>query len=270
MLERTDLIAALDAVGVRRGGVLLVQSDLLQIGPVAGISRRDDILRFYYDALREVLGPEGTLVVLTAYEDYARHGLSFDRRHSPSLSGVFSEFVRTQQGAVRSCHPIVSLTAVGPAAEELCGGAHASGFGWDSPWGRLHRVDAGLLSLGHGARFDGMTFLHYLEACFGVPYQYIKVFDYPVLDDGVPVSDTVTMHVRYLDFDVEYDQSMFKQRMVARGRAVLHPLGRGALLHTTASQACEELALALRENPYALLAAPPKFRRGEIPYDVKV
>lgn len=269
MLTHRELVDGLRAAGVQAGDTMLVQSNLRRFGTVDAPRSRDGILEFYVQALQAALGADGTLVVLTAYEDYARHGLPFDRQTSPSLSGALSEYVRTRPGAVRSQHPVLSLTALGPRAGELCGGHHFEGFGYDSPWGRLHRMNGRLLTLGYGIVPDGMTFMHYLENLYGVPYQYTKVFDYPVLDGGREVEGCFTMPVRYLDFDIDYDQRRLKRGMVERGLATLTRCGRGELFCTTCDAVVAHGMEAFSADRYVMLVQPPAFRRGEIPYDMR-
>ena len=56
-LSRDRLAAQLSDIGVERGGVLLVHASMRSLGPVDGGART------VADALRDALGPEGTLVV---------------------------------------------------------------------------------------------------------------------------------------------------------------------------------------------------------------
>ncbi|HJX87879.1 MAG TPA: AAC(3) family N-acetyltransferase, partial [Gemmatimonadales bacterium] len=56
-LSRDRLAAQLSDLGVERGGVLLVHASMRSLGPVDGGARA------MADALRDALGPEGTLVV---------------------------------------------------------------------------------------------------------------------------------------------------------------------------------------------------------------
>lgn len=261
-----ELIMTLRTAGLSEGHVVLVQSNLIRCGPIEA-QGREATLRFYLDGIRKVLGNSGTLVVLTSFEDYARFGTPFDRISSPSQSGALSEFVRILPDAVRSMHPIVSLTAVGPLAHTICSGPHFDGFGIRSPWTRLVDVDARVLTLGYGVAPDGMTFLHYLENLYGVPYQYTKVFDFPVRDSGKLVEGQFTLSVRYLDFGIENDQTRVKQALVKSGYATLLPIGRGELLLTNCRDVLSLGGTMLDQDRYALLKAPPIFRRGEIPFD---
>jgi aminoglycoside 3-N-acetyltransferase len=267
-LSFKELTAALLKAGLGAGDTALLHSDLSTMGLVEGARDREGVLEFYFNAFLEVLGPSGTLTMCTSFEDYGRYGSPFDLEQSPSRLGALSEYLRTRPNAVRSLHPIVSLTAFGARAEEICGGCHNDGFGYDSPWGRLHRADAKLLTLGMGRYPEmGLTFLHYIEHAFGVPYQYTKIFNAPVTRGGKLVSGPFTMSVRYLDFGITYDTNRFKNELLSAGRAKLIPVGADAVFCTTASHAMEFAVERLRENRYYFLKEAPRFRAGEIPMD---
>jgi len=169
---------------------------------------------------------------------------------------------------VRSLHPIVSVTAVGLAAENICGGAHFDGFGYDSPWGRLHRANAKLMTLGMGQYPEmGLTFLHYIEHAYGVPYQYTKIYTTPVIAGGQPAIGPFTMSVRYLDYGITYDTNPFKLDLIERGQARLVELNGNSVFCTTAHQAMDFAVEQLRRNRYYFLNTRPHFRSGEIPMD---
>jgi aminoglycoside 3-N-acetyltransferase len=265
-LDRDELVAALRAGGLTRGDLVHVQSDLRSLGPIDTGPDRESMLSFYLDAFREVIGEEGTLTVCTSFEDYGRYGVPFVREESPSRLGVFSEYVRTRPGAVRSLHPIISVTGIGPMAEEICGGAHYDGFGHDSPWARLARANAKFMGLGSRIRHS-LTFTHYLEKLYGVPYQYTKVFTAPVISNGREVPGPFTMSVRYLDFSIEYDVSSFERELLRQNAAVEVTVGRFMLQVASADDILRVGVDALRSDRYFFLARPPRFRAGEYPAD---
>jgi aminoglycoside N3'-acetyltransferase len=269
VLDHDSLCRALREMGLKEGDLVHVQSDLRRPGPVAvDASERQAIVEFYFRAFQEVLGPEGTLCVHTPFEDYARFGTPFHRESSPSRGGAFSEYLRRRAGAIRSRHPIVSLCALGPLAETICNGNHQSGFGYDSPWGQLHRHNAFLLALGMGVEQDGGTsFLHYVEALYGVPHLYTKIYDTPVYDRGRRLRGPFTMAVRYLDFSVVHDSLRLRRRLVDTGAMQEQPLGRGRMMGGRASDIFDAAVAAFREDPYCILERPPCFRSGEIPMD---
>ncbi|MFE4859543.1 aminoglycoside N(3)-acetyltransferase [Streptomyces sp. NPDC056670] len=169
-----DLGGQLRALGVREGGILLVHASLRDTG------LRSAVL---LDALRTVLGPEGTLVVpaftpensdtspahLALVRDapdpvaFRAAMPPFDPDHTPSPgTGRLAERVRTTGGAVRSDHPQTSFAALGARAAELMKG-HALDchFGPESPLAKLVAADAQVLLVNVG--FAVCSAFHHAE-----------------------------------------------------------------------------------------------------------
>lgn len=263
-----DIVDALTAAGLRAGDAVIVHSDITAIGATEAGWDREAVLELYLRAFRRVLGDDGTLCVCTSFEDYGRYGTPFVWEESPSRLGAFSEFIRTRPGAVRSLHPIVSVTSLGGRAFDISGGPHFDGFGHASPWGRLHYMDAMVMTLGMLQYPEmGLTFIHYIEQLHGVPYQYNKVYAAPVIKDGRPVSGPFTMSVRYLDYGITYDTNKFKLRALERGVARQVELGGNGIFAARAAALVEEGMRTLSADRYFFLKSPPTFRPGELPMD---
>ena len=170
-----SLAADLLALGVRPGSVLLVHTSVSALGWVCGGVQAVAL------ALREALGPDGTLVVPThtngnsdpaewrnppvpeAWWPVIRTEMpAYDPAVTPSLLGALPNVVRTAPGASRSAHPQYSFAALGPRAEEITAGHElASGLGERSPLARVHDLDGDVLLLGAG--HDGNTSMHLAE-----------------------------------------------------------------------------------------------------------
>ncbi len=161
VLKAGAIRAALRRAGVRRGATLMVHSSLSRFGYVEGGPAT--VVR----ALRDVLGPRGTLVVPT-------HSVSvlgappYDPRTSPATTGAIPEYFRKQPGVLRSPHPTHSVAALGPRAAELTA-AHRpdltpmsrAGF-----WGRLCDVAGDVLLL---CPIRSATIFHVGEAWLDLP-----------------------------------------------------------------------------------------------------
>jgi len=267
-LTLSGLTETLRQAGLEAGDVLLLHSDVAALGPTEAGFDRETVLAFYLKAFMTVLTEKGTLCACTSFEDYGRYAVPFVRETSPSRLGAFSEYLRTRPGTVRSTHPIVSVAAYGARAEELCGSPHYDGFGYDSPWGRLHRANAKIMSIGMGDYPEtGLTFLHYIEHSYGVPYQYTKIYSTPVYADGRQLDGPFTMSVRYLDFGVTYDNRKFQKLLLDKGLGREAQVGRNSLFSTTCEAMMSEAIACLRTDRYYFLASPPRFRPGVIPMD---
>jgi len=155
-----QLVEQLKALGAREGGVLLVHTSFRAVRPVEGGPLG------LIGALRQALGPEGTLVMpaMTSGDTV------FDPRSNPTQGmGITAELFWRQPGVLRSTHPGSSFAAEGPLAERICQPQPLSPpHGPDSPVGRVHHLGGQVLLL--GVTHSESTTLHLAEAIARVPY----------------------------------------------------------------------------------------------------
>jgi aminoglycoside 3-N-acetyltransferase len=181
---RASLAGELRSLGLATGDSVLVHSSLRAVGRVAGGAAT------VAAALRDVIAPDGTIVVLTATADnsgtsrthlartrnmsaaerrrYREAMPAYDPATTPSTGmGVLAEHIRTSSGARRSAHPQTSFAAAGPkAARFIDDHAPDCHYGENSPLARLYDADARVLLLGVG--YDSCTAFHLAE------YRYSK------------------------------------------------------------------------------------------------
>jgi len=172
----SSLAADLTRLGIRPGMTLVVHSSLSSLGWVCGGPVT------VIDALEQVLGPEGTLVVPThtahlsdpaewlappvpgSWHDIIRTEMpAFDAAITPTRGmGAIPECFRPQPGVFRSNHPHDSFAARGPLAEHITS-AHQLDFGLgeSSPLARVYEQDGYVLLLGVGHARN--TSLHLAE-----------------------------------------------------------------------------------------------------------
>lgn len=174
--SRAEIARQLRALGVRRGGVLLVHSSFRAVRPVEGGPLG------LVDALRAALGPTGTLVMPAWGDD---EETPFDPMETPVAEelGVVARTFARLAGVWRSDHPH-AFAAAGPLAPRITADPlpippHAPA----SPVGRVLELDGQVLLLGVG--HDANTTLHLAEVLAGVPYRVPQ--HVTVLRDGLPV-----------------------------------------------------------------------------------
>jgi len=170
-LSRAVVRDQLHALGVQPGGVLLVHTSFRAVRPVDGGPQG------LIDALRDALGPDGTLVMpsWTGSDDEP-----FDPATTPASPdlGIVAETFRGQPDVTRSNHAF-ACAAIGPhAAAITTGPLPLPPHRRESPVGRVHDLDGQVLLL--GVDHDADTTLHLAELLAAVPYRvpkYITVFE---------------------------------------------------------------------------------------------
>lgn len=255
-VEPTDVPLALRAIGIGPGEVAFIHSDISRIGWMAGSRTRMEVLQAYHDAIFDVIGPDGTIATLSCTESYARENLPYNHETSRSEQGSFSEFIRSMPNAVRSMHPLFSVSAVGRLAVRLCADdISPTGFGYDSPFHRLRETDAWIICMGVDLR--AMTFVHHIEQTYGVPYGYTKEWAVPVARSGETVTQRFFAFVRYLDAGVSYDFSRLQDELLKLGLARSARIGYGSVLGVRAQDVFDLGMRRLKEDPFYFLEAPP-------------
>jgi aminoglycoside N3'-acetyltransferase len=175
-LAQAQVTAQLETLGVERGGVLLVHTSYRAVRPVEGGPQG------LIQALRDALGPQGTLVMPSWGSD---DDSPFDPKGSPAAAdlGVVAQTFWRLPGVRRSAH-LFAFAAVGPEADRIVADPlplppHIP----ESPVGRVHELDGQVLLL--GVNHDANTTLHLAELVARVPYRVRK--HCTVLQNGRPV-----------------------------------------------------------------------------------
>jgi aminoglycoside 3-N-acetyltransferase-4 len=161
-VSRAEVVDQLRELGVEDGGVLLVHTSFRATRPV----ERGPI--GLIEALRDALGPKGTLVMPSWSGDDDDPFDSLTTPAPPSLGVVADTFWRLP-GVLRSNHS-QAFAAAGPEAARVTSDPlplppHIP----ESPVGRVRDLDGQVLLLGVG--HDADTTLHLAELLAGVPYR---------------------------------------------------------------------------------------------------
>jgi aminoglycoside 3-N-acetyltransferase len=229
----SSLTADLVRLGVRPGATLLVHRSVKALGYVPGGTVA------VAQALRDAVGPDGTLVVPTQTgENSDPAGWSrppvpeawwpviraetpaFDPALTPGRHmGALTEQLRTWPGALRSDHPTTSFAAVGARAAEVVA-VHDldSQCGERSPLATLERLGAQVLLL--GATFGSCTAFHLAE--YRVPGAAARTS----LSASVRTADGGRRWTTWQDLDVDdEDFDRIGEALVASGAVSSGPVG---------------------------------------------
>jgi aminoglycoside 3-N-acetyltransferase len=193
-MDKSDFITQrrlesdLHEIGLASADAVLVHASIRSVGRVLG--GPDTII----DAIRAVLGPEGTLLAYTDWQleedaleiaELRDDIPPFDPERSRSCRdyGTWAELVRTVPGSRRSGNPGASMAAIGGRADWFTAN-HALdyGYGPDSPLGKLVAAKGKVLML--GAPLDTMTLLHHAEQIADFPNKRVISYEVPIVRDG--------------------------------------------------------------------------------------
>ena len=197
--SRADLVRGLREIGVEPGGTIFFQVCLALPGRPESIESDREICELLNGALRDVLGPNGTILAPAYTFSFCRQQV-FDPDETPTLAGpwntftAFPEYLRRLPGAIRSRDPIFSTAGIGPRAAELLTGLPAVCLGEDSVHARLRRVGGKICILGVGL-YEAI-FRHYVESVSRVPWRFDKLFTGRIRENGAERKEGWIYNVR--------------------------------------------------------------------------
>lgn len=215
----TQLVSALQAVGVHAGQTLMLHTSVKAVGPV--MNGPNAILQ----AVLDVLTPDGTLMMYVGWQDMPdfidiprEHHAFYYENHPPfdpataravRDNSVLAEFLRTWPGAHRSANPEASMVAVGGRAAEITRD-HALNYGYgnQSPLAKLVAMGGSVLML--GAPLNTITLLHHAEYLARMRHKNIVYYPCPMLRDGR--TEWVTLE----DYDTSEPHDNYGLRLIAR------------------------------------------------------
>jgi len=248
--SRGDIVKALEAVGVCSGDAIFVHSNIGFFGRLEGASGPDAYYAVFKEAIFEVLGEAGTIVVPTFSYSFC-HGERFDKAETASTMGFFSEAVRTDTGAMRSNDPNFSVAAIGRNAKYLTADAPEHSFGPDGFFGRFLEIKGKFCNF----NFDsGSTFFHYVERTLNVPYRYNKGFKGTLVENGRDVEKTFYHYVFDPAKKNHYPCFTKFDRLAKRlGVAKTANLGRGQIVLVPARDTFDLIAQQMKSEPNFLI-----------------
>jgi aminoglycoside 3-N-acetyltransferase len=243
--SRAELSELLRALGLRAGDRAFVHAFSASLGLV------ECGLAGMHAAFRDVLGPDGTLVV-PAFTSSYRRGEVYDVAASRSFNGAFSEYVRRIPGAARSLDPLFSFAAEGAEAQMLLQRPGPNCFGQGSGYEVLFA--AGVKFVGLGIHWDqGYSFMMHLEREAGVPYRFEKAYEGVTrLGDGNEIHDRAIHFQRDEALSVRRNRTPLGRALVDEGIATERTWH--GIVHRcmAAGPVAERVVAALRADPWCM------------------
>lgn len=256
---RAELADAIHRVGIAEGDLVFVHAWLERLGTPEGAHTPEAGYALVLDALRDVVGESGTIVVPTYTFSFCRQE-DFDVAETPTAGGPWSpsagflEWFRRLPGARRSRDPIHSVAALGPRAGALVADVAPTCFGEGSVFHRLRELGGKICLL--GLPLEEATFRHHTEEMVGVPFRYRKLFTGRIRDGAEERKTGWVYYVRILAENGAPDARRLEARARAEGICRSAAVGGGEVLGVEARAYHELTARALAEDPWFTARGP--------------
>lgn len=229
-----DVKAGLAELGLKKGDVVLVHSDLRSLGKARELVKLPNCgADLIIDAFIETVGGEGLVIFPTftkAFEDkkFGPSGQIYDPAETPSRVGSVTDIAWRRPNAKRSLQPTHPVCAIGDRAEEFVKAPEdQSTFDRRGPWGRMYDWDGVICWFGTDNRTS--TTVHVLEDWMRLPYM-AECYAMIKGSNGEPVRQLVTQSpAGPRDFYKENSHSaqlldasgIIKRKQIGRGTASL-------------------------------------------------
>lgn len=258
---REALRHILKQLGVTAGDRIMLAIDMSKIPLPAysasltheGFRERERLwCQFVLDALLDNLTPSGTLLVPSFSYTCSQAKSKYISETTPSENGPFTNFVRMQPKAIRSLHPIFSLTGIGHDAVSLLSNIGSAAFGATSPFARFNKHQIKFLFLGVELQ-TSITFAHHMEQVAGCPHRYNKVFDVSVIQSNTNLLGSWCAYVAYRGLNYFPDFSGL-QIALRENRELAEELWNGYPNHLVTTDSVERIGYELlRRDAFAFI-----------------
>lgn len=263
MIDVAAVKTGLAELGLKRGDVVMVHSDLRSLGSPRDLVKLSNCgADVVIDAFLETVGPEGLVAFPTFVKSFEEgqpgpSGQIYDPKETPSRVGSISDVFWRRPGAARNLQPTHPVAAIGGRAGEFCAApADQSTFDRRGPWGKLVDWDGCICWFGTNNRTN--TFVHAVEDWMDLPYMETA---YALVKgpDGQTVRTKVTKSPAG-PRDFYRDGSKSEKLLEVSGIIRRTPIGRGVVSLMKARELHRVLFDGIKRDPCLLL-------RDDLPND---
>lgn len=169
---KNKLIILFKNLNIKKGDKVIVHSN------IAGILQyyktdKITIAKVFFSFLREYLGKKGIIIVPTYNYEFTRNKV-YNTKNSTSEVGFFSDYFLSKNWVKRTLDPVFSHLVFGKLKNFNKNKINEEAFGKESIFAVLK--DNNFKVLCFCCSSNQITYLHYIEYIFKVPYRFIKKF----------------------------------------------------------------------------------------------
>lgn len=244
-----DIKNSLKKIGIRKGDSIFIHSNLGYLGLLDGCKNADELCREFLDAVKDVLGEDGTLIVPTFSYSFC-HGEVYNPYKTETKCGILSTYIRKKYPENRSLDPNFSICGIGKLMEIYKNCNIHESFGNGSFWELFLKYNGKIVCINFDA---GSTFVHYIERINNVSYRYNKAFN-GVIEINGKIQRDYAVHFVY---DGEADApAMERVDELCRTAGICRcsNLGNGTILAFSAREYFDYFTNILKTRPRVLCA----------------
>lgn len=258
-----DLYLALKRVGLRKGDTVYINPEIYKLGNLKDAKKRDDYYTIYFDTIFKILGKTGTIVINTYTFQTLRYNKRFVYEKTISSSGGFSEYIRKKKGALRSEHPVFSVTSFGKNNKKICFSKSISNYGTNSPYDNFLKIDGKILNI--GMRYELNPFYHVAEFFAGVSYCYNKFTKIDYFKNKNKKTKIFSTFVMYKNLKQKRNYTKLKKLLKQKKMVSIQKLGSGHLFLIDAKAYFNLVKAELHKDQFFLFKKKLKIKKGNFP-----
>lgn len=243
-----DIVSALKKVGINLEDSIFVHSNLKSFGKINNQISRDEFIGCFVEALKQAIGDSGNIIVPTFSYSFCKKEV-FDPENTPSSVGALTNYFRKLSGVKRSIDAIFSVAVFGPDKDYFID-VGMNCFGEGSIFEKLYEKNVKIVFLGE--TFD-MTYIHFIEQRYGVPYRFIKEFKGQIKFGNELKEFIFYYNVWPLDIKIGYNLEGIADFLNDKGVLRKEKLGNSKIRVVSAVDAFDAIADGLKENIKFLL-----------------
>ena len=244
-----DVHKIFENAGLAKNDTVMMHGNAGVAAQFFNIEKRNRV-HYLIDSIVDYFYPNGTVIFPTFSYSFTRK-IDFDRDTSPSELGQFSENCRKFPKTIRSLNPNFSVACIGRESKKYAFSRIDDAFGEGTIFDLVRKNKVYLICL--GCDFNKISFTHYVEQAFKVPYRYFKKFSGNILINKKKFFVKTTYFTRRLDINTKIDLNKLKLILLKKKKLNIVNIGRFPIYVTNSSDFYENAKNLLKQNPYSLI-----------------
>ena len=260
--DRIDVRASFKDLPISLGDNIYICPELFRFGLFKN-ANKNYYYSSFYNEIKKKIGPSGTILINTYTFQVLRYKKKFVYEKTISSSGEFSEYIRNLNGAIRSEHPVYSVSSIGKRSKYFCKNNSFHNYGKDSPYWKFLKTGGKILNL--GMDFHLNPFLHVAEFNMGVPYLYNKLTKVKYYKNNKLNKKVYSTAVRYLNLNLRGEFKKLKNEL-RKIKIFKSKLGSGYIYLYDVNEYYNTVTRVLKENFMNISKKNIGFKKNEYPY----